>query len=334
MVLKPLRRPAAVGFIIYRFEAKEQHETGHVSSYDVIVGPPWAYLPDAEFQVQEENPFSLGEFIWTGFDYLGEPTPYGGRDNSTNGYWNDDWPSHASYFAPVDLCGFPKDRYYLYQSQWTSTPMVHVLPHWNWEGKEGQMIPVFAYTNAEEVELFINGVSAGKKVKGKDLTPIPAEYHNFEKGTFMSPYRLSWEVPYQPGSIKVVAYTDGKAVAEKEIQTAGKPAKIVLTPDRNQLTANGKDLSFMTIRIEDEAGNICPMADNLVNFAITGQGTLAAVGNGNQRSLESFQLPQIQAFSGLCLLVVKSTDQAGEIRITATSDQLKSASISLTTSSK
>ncbi|GAF02761.1 glycoside hydrolase family 2 TIM barrel-domain containing protein [Saccharicrinis fermentans] len=176
-------------------EAMPKIETNQVSSYDAIVGPPWAYPPDVEFEQQEKVERSLGEFMWTGFDYLGEPTPYGGRDNSTHGYWNDNWPSHSSYFAPVDLCGFPKDRYYLYQSQWTSKPMVHVLPHWNWQEKEGDTIPVFAYTNCDEVELFVNEKSMGRKVKGVDLTPIPAEFHFFEKGTYMSKYRLSWKVP-------------------------------------------------------------------------------------------------------------------------------------------
>ncbi len=306
-------------------------ETGHVSSYDVIYGPPWAYPPDAEFAVQGANTFSLGEFIWTGFDYLGEPTPYAGRDNHTHGYWNDDWPSRSAYFAPVDLCGFPKDRYYLYQSQWTTAPMVHVLPHWNWEGKEGQMLPVYAYTNAEEVELFVNDKSMGKKVKGKDLTPIPAEYHSFEKGIFMSPYRLSWSVPYQKGSLKVVAYTNGKEVATKEIKTAGTPTKISLSADRSTISADGKDLSFITVNIEDADGNLCPRADNLVNFKVEGKGVLAAVDNGNQRSMESFQKPYRKAFSGKCLLVVKSTNTAGGIKITASSDGLESNTINIST---
>lgn len=306
-------------------------ETGHVSSYDVIYGPPWAYPPDAEFQAQEDNPFSLGEFMWTGFDYLGEPTPYSGRDNETQGYWNADWPSHTSYFAPVDVCGFPKDRYYLYQSQWTTEPMVHVLPHWNWEGKEGEMIPVFAYTNAQEVELFVNGKSYGKKVKGKDLTAIPADFHDFKKGTFMTKYRLSWEVPYEAGEIKVIAYNQNKEVAEKVIKTAGSPAKITLIPDRSEITADGSDLSFVTIRIEDENGNLCPDANNQVSFDISGEGVLAAVGNGNQRSLESFQVPHRKAFNGLCLLVVKSTSNTGVIKVKASAEGLQESEIQIST---
>jgi beta-galactosidase len=308
-------------------EFKHRHETNHVSSHDETTGPSWAYPPDVEFDAQEKNPTSLGEFIWTGFDYLGEPTPYGGRDNATNGYWNDDWPSHASYFAPVDLCGFPKDRYYLYQSQWTTEPMVHVLPHWNWE--EGMTIPVYSYTNCEEVELFVNGKSFGKKVKGKDFTMIHCEYNGFEKGMFKSKYRLSWNVPYQKGSIKVVGYIDGKEVTSKEIKTAEAPAKVKLIADRSEINADGVDLSFITVRIEDSNGNLVPNSENLVNFKVEGAGVLEAVGNGNQASLESFKANHIKAFSGMCLAIVKSTENSGDIKITATSEGIDSETISI-----
>ncbi|WP_289039849.1 glycoside hydrolase family 2 TIM barrel-domain containing protein [uncultured Zobellia sp.] len=304
---------------------EHQKETHQVSSYDVTVGPPWAYPPDVEFDVQTENPTFLGEFMWTGFDYLGEPTPYGGRDNSTNGYWNADWPVHASYFAPVDLCGFPKDRYYLYQSQWTTEPMVHVLPHWNWEGKEGEEIPVFAYTNCDEVELIVNGKSLGKKVKGVDTTDIPAEFRGFEKGMYTSKYRLSWKVPFQPGSLRVIGYKDGKAVAEKIINTAKKASKIRLTADRSQISADGKDLSFIEVDITDTDGNLVPLADNQVQFSVEGPGILAAVGNGNSASLESFQDTKIKAFNGKCLLVIKSTEAAGNITVSATSNGLETS---------
>ncbi|QVY65994.1 beta-galactosidase GalB [Polaribacter sp. Q13] len=312
-------------------EFTEKHETNHVSSYDVIVGPPWAYAPDIEFDAQAKEPRSLGEFIWTGFDYLGEPTPYGGRDNSTNGHWNDDWPSRSSYFAPVDLSGFPKDRFYLYQSQWTTEPMVHVLPHWNWEGKEGDIIPVYAYTNCDEVELFVNGKSFGKKIKGKDFTEIPSEYHGFKKGMYKSKYRLSWNVPYQPGDIKVIAYKDGNEVASKQIKTAGTPATIELVADRTEIDADGNDLSFITVKVLDKDGNFCPLADNLINFNISGEGVLAAVGNGDQTSLASFQANNRKAFNGMCLLVVKSTENSGIINITASSDNLEYQKIAIQT---
>ncbi len=309
-----------------------KHESLEITSYDFI-GPPWAYPPDIEFEALEKTPHNLGEFIWTGFDYLGEPTPYGGKDNSTNGYWNGDWPARSSYFGAVDLCGLPKDRFYLYQSQWISSPMVHVLPHWNWEGKEGEIIPVVSYTNAEEVELFVNGQSLGKKRKGVDKTPIPINFIDWEggryKGTHLSPYRLMWEVPYKPGSLRVVAYTNGEVVAEKRIHTAGKPAKIELIPDRVSLHADGKDISFITVRITDKDGNLCPNANHLIEFSVSDLGTIAAVGNGDPATTAPFQSNQRKAFNGLCMLMVKTTKKSGTISIQATSDGLKTASTSL-----
>jgi beta-galactosidase len=314
-------------------EKYKKHESLEITSYDFI-GPPWAYPPDIEFEALEKTPENLGEFIWTGFDYLGEPTPYGGKDNSTNGYWNGDWPARSSYFGAVDLCGLPKDRFYLYQSQWTSSPMVHVLPHWNWEGKEGEIIPVVSYTNAEEVELFVNGKSLGRKRKGIDKMPIPINFIDWEggryKGTHMSPYRLMWEVPYQPGSLKVVAYNNGVAVTEKHINTAGKPAKIELIPDRDVLESDGQDISFITVRITDKDGNICPNADHLVNFSVSDLGTIAAVGNGDPATTAPFQSNKRKAFNGLCMLMVKTTKETGTIDVHATSDTLQTASVSLT----
>ena len=313
-------------------EKYEKHESLEITSYDFI-GPPWAYPPDIEFEALEKTPNNLGEFIWTGFDYLGEPTPYGGKDNSTNGYWNGDWPARSSYFGAVDLCGLPKDRFYLYQSQWTTAPMVHVLPHWNWKGRENEIIPVVSYTNAEEVELFVNGKSFGKKRKGIDKAPVPINFIDWEggryEGTFMSPYRLMWEVPYQPGSIEVVAYTNGERVAKKRINTAGDPAKIELIPDRVALHADGQDISFVTVRITDKDGNLCPNADNLVKFSVSDLGTIAAVGNGDPATMAAFQSNRRKAFNGLCMLMVKTTKKSGLITVQATSDSLQTASVSL-----
>ena len=307
-------------------EKYETHPSLHVTSYDII-GPPWAYPPDIEFHFQEKNPFVMGEFIWTGFDYLGEPTPYGGKDNSTNGYWNGHWPSKSSYFGAVDLCGFPKDRFFLYQSQWASKPMIHLLPHWNWEGMEGKEIPVYCYTNLDEAELFVNGKSMGRKVKGKDLTEIKVDFIRYEPKTFQSKYRLSWNVPYQPGTIKVVGYKNGKAVNEEVITTAGKPAKISLSVDRSEIDADGQDLAYVTVKIQDKNGNFCPLADNLVTFDIKGEGTIIGVDNGNQISVESFQGKQRKAFNGLCLAILKSTNKAGRITLKANSKSLKSTEI-------
>lgn len=309
-------------------EKYQTHESKQVTSYDLI-GPPWAYPPDMEFHFLEQNPFSMGEFIWTGFDYLGEPTPYGGKDNSTNGYWNADWPSRSSYFGAVDLCGFPKDRFFLYQSQWTTKPMIHLLPHWNWKGMEGQNIPVYCYTNCDEAELFLNGKSMGKREKGKDLTELLVKFNHYEPKTFKSKYRLSWSVPYEPGTIKVVGYKNGKAIAEKSIATAGKPARIALSVDRSTINADNVDLAYTTVRIEDKDGNLCPMADNLVNFEISGAGSVIAVDNGNAATTEPFQANYRKAFSGMCLAVIKSGKNPGEIKLIAKSKNLKSAELAI-----
>ena len=315
-------------------EKYDLHESLQITSYDII-GPPWAYPPDIEFESLEKNPNNLGEFIWTGFDYLGEPTPFGGKDNSTNGYWNGNWPARSSYFGAVDLCGLPKDRFYLYQSQWTKDPMVHVLPHWNWEGKEGENIPVFSYTNCDEVELFVNGKSFGEKIKGVDKTPIPINFIDWEggryKGDFMSPYRLSWNVPYEAGALKVVGYIDGKKVVEKEIRTAGKPVKIELIPDRNLIKSDGEDMVFVTVRILDEMGNLCPNSDNLVEFELKGEGKIVALGNGNPATTESFQSNVRKAFSGQCMAFIKATTSPGEISLIAKSNGLQETSVKIQT---
>ncbi|MDQ8192392.1 beta-galactosidase GalB [Roseibacillus persicicus] len=306
-------------------EKYKTHPSLHVTSYDLI-GPSWAYPPDIEFRFLAETPSVLGEYIWTGFDYLGEPTPYGGRDNSTNGYWNDDWPARSSSFGAVDLCGFPKDRFFLYQSQWTDVkdkPMVHLLPHWNWEGMEGRTIPVYVYTNAPEAELFLNGKSLGRKKKGADTTALKVAFNNWDEGDYNSPYRLSWDVPYQAGELKTIAYLDGKAVAEKAFQTAGSPAKLALSPDRSVIAADGSDLSFVTIRVLDQNGNFCPLANVQVNFRVDGPGELIAVDNGDSASTESFQAPTRKTFNGLALAVIRSKKgEAGAISLTATASNL------------
>ena len=194
-----------------------------------------------------------------------------------------DWPARSSYFGFVDLAGFPKDRYYLYQSQWTKTPMVHLLPHWNWKGMEGQPIPVMAYTNADEVELFLNGKSLGRKKRFAETWEMPVGANVSPEKTFASKYRRVWEVPYAPGTLKAVAYNNGKQVAVDEVHTAGEPARIVLSPDRSTITADGDDLSFVTVRIEDKDGNLCPLADNLVKFNVTGAGKIASRGQRQRR---------------------------------------------------
>jgi len=242
-------------------------------------------------------PWVAGQFLWTGFDYIGEPSPFS-------------WPSVSSYFGIVDLCGFPKDRYYLYQSQWTDKPMVHILPHWNWQGFEGKEIPVWCYSNCESVELFLNGKSLGEK-KFSDTRNLHQE----------------WKVPFTPGTLKAVAKNKGKTVGMDEIQTAGAPAKIRLTPDRTEINADGEDLSYIKVEIVDQEGLVCPNADNLVKFKIEGDGTIAGVGNGNPISHEYFKASGRKAFHGMCLAIVQSKWETGDICLSAESEGLMAAKI-------
>lgn len=274
-------------------------ESMQISSYDLI-NTGFGALPDLEFQLQDDFEWLAGQFVWSGFDYHGEPDPH---ENM--------WPAHSSYFGIIDMCGFPKDRFYLYQSQWAEDPMVHLLPHWNWEGREGQVTPVFVYTNGASAELFVNGVSQGKKEKNRGQ------------------FRLKWsEVLYQPGSIKAVAYDvkDNK-IAEKKIITASEPYQIDLIADRDKINADGADLSFITVKIKDKNNNFCPTAKNLITFKVEGAGELLAVGNGNPTSLESYQGNERSLFNGLCLLIVRSAKNAGKINITATSPGLEESNI-------
>jgi len=298
-------------------EKYEKHESLQLSSYDIIA-PPWAYCPDVEFTYQDRFPNVLGEFVWTGFDYIGEPTPYFNR-----GATQADWPARSSYFGFVDLAGFPKDRFYLYQSVWSAKPMVHLLPHWNWQGKEGQAIPVMSYSNGDEVELFLNGKSLGRKKRFAEMVELPVGTNVSADRKFQTKYRYLWQVPYEPGTLKAVAYQNGKEVASTEVHTAGPAARVKLTPDRNVIHADGDDLSFITAEIEDKDGNPVPMADNLVHFALSGPGEIAAVDNGNAATVEPFHADQRKAFNGLALLIVRSRPgQAGAIHVSATSEGL------------
>jgi beta-galactosidase len=287
-----------------------------VTSYD-IMAPPWATPPDPEFASQQKFPNVLGEFVWTGFDYLGEPTPYGSRQ---------DWPSRSSYFGIVDLCGFPKDRYYLYKSVWTGEPVLHILPHWNWSGREGQPIPVMVYTNADEVELFLNNKSIGRRKLGIDTVELPVGPNVSPSRKYVSKYRLTWQVTYAPGTLRAVGYKNGKQIATDKVPTAGVPAKIVLSPDRAAIAADGEDLSFVTVKILDRDGNFCPLADNLVRFRIEGPGKIAAVDNGNAATTEPFQADYRKAFNGMALAIVRAERaKAGSIRLSASAEGLQPA---------
>ena len=306
-------------------EKYSKHPSLQISSYDIIA-PPWAYCPDVEFAAQDADPALLGEFVWTGFDYLGEPTPYfDARDDHSN-----DWPARSSYFGMVDLAGFPKDRYYLYQSVWTAAPMVHLLPHWNWPHREGQSIPVMVYSNADEVELTINGRSLGRKRPLTEPVELPVGPNVSASLKFESKYRLLWQVPYEPGLLQAVAFRQGVEVARDTMSTAGAPARIRLLADRTTVAIGGDDLAFITVRIEDEAGHLCPLADNLVRFKVTGAGEIAAVDNGNAATVEPFHADHHKAFNGLALLIVRPrTAGAGAIQVSASAVGLAEAHLEL-----
>lgn len=266
----------------------------HCNSYDVD-SPPWGCSAETSLLALKNNPYMAGEFIWTGFDYIGEPTPYG-------------WPARSSYFGIVDLCGFPKDRYWLYQSQWTDKPVLHILPHWNWQGREGEIVPVWCYTNADSVELLLNGKSLGTK--------------SFEDTNDL---HLTWQVPYQVGVLKAVATKDGKVMAETEVKTAGRAARITLTIDRDNIKADGDDLSFVTVKVVDANGIFVPDACDLITFSVEGAGELVAVGNGDPLNHESFKGKQHRAFSGMCLAIIQSKEKPGSISVTARAQGLEPA---------
>jgi beta-galactosidase len=280
-----------------------------MSSYD-LYAPPWATPPDWEFKGQEQYPFVAGEFVWTGFDYLGEPTPY-------------DRTSRSSYFGIVDLDGFKKDRFYLYQAHWRPDfPMAHILPHWTWPERAAQTVtnadgsatnrpglvtPVMVYTSGDSAELFLNGKSLGLKKKG--------QYD----------YRLRWDdVVYQPGTLKVVAYKNGKKWATDEVKTTSPASKLTLQPDRAKITADGKDLSYVTVTVADKSGLLVPRSKNHIKFDIAGPGEIVAVDDGDPTNLEPMQAKEHDAFNGLALVIVRAT-QPGKITLTAHADGLKTA---------
>lgn len=312
---------------VYKFPVERQsmkmYDDHQASSYDVE-HCGWSNLPEDDFIWHNDKEFCIGEFVWTGFDYIGEPTPY-----------YSDWPSHTSLFGIVDLAGLPKDRYYLYRSHWNSEEeTLHILPHWNWEGREGEVTPVFVYTNYPSAELFINGKSQGVRTKDMSVTvENSADEESAKNFKRQSRYRLMWmDTKYEPGTVKVVAYDkDGKAVAEKEICTAGKPHHIELVADRQTIAADGRDLSFVTVRVVDKDGNLCPNAQELVKFKVKGEGWYRAGANGDPSSLELFHEPQMHVFNGMMTAVVQSTDKAGEITLEATMRGVKKAKIKIQT---
>jgi beta-galactosidase len=264
------------------------------SAYDNC-SAPWGSTHEETLKELLKYDFASGMYIWTGFDYIGEPTPY-------------PWPARSSYFGIIDLAGFPKDVYYLYQSLFTARPVLYIFPHWNWTA--GQTIDVWAYyNNADEVELFLNGKSLGvKKKQGDDL-------------------HVMWRVSYAPGVLKAVSRKNGKKVLEKIINTAGAPASIVLTADRKNINADNADLSFVTVKVVDKNGNVVPDADNLVSFTVSGNGTIAGTDNGSPVSVESFKAGKRKAFNGMCLAVIQSNGKPGTISLKASAAGLEPASV-------
>ena len=274
--------------------------------------------PEQLWKFVHMHDYVIGDFMWTGIDYLGEAF----------------WPFKNWNFGVLDLCGFKKDGYYFYQSQWTKKPMLHLFPHWNWKGREGQIIPVLCYTNCNEVELFLNGKSYGEK-----RMEFPRQGHSGAWNKYANPVvnpttadlHLEWDVPYEPGTLKAVGKIDGKVVCTEEIHTAGQPAGIKLIANRDTLNADKRDVSIVKVEIIDSSGNIVPTADNLVQFSIKGEGKIIGVGNGNPLDHDSFKASQRKAFNGVCLAIIQSTNDKGQIKLDADSPGLKNASVKIIT---
>lgn len=299
---------------VYKFPVEVSHDKtypdGQCSSYDTEYCP-WSNIPEDDFMAMDDYSYTIGQFVWTGFDYLGEPSPY-----------DTYWPSRSSYFGICDLAGLPKDRYYLYRSIWNKEDhTTHLLPHWTWTGREGQVTPVYCYTDCPTAELFVNGKSQGKISKNKA-----------EK---MDRYRLRWnDVVYEPGEIKVVTYdAKGNKVGEAVTRTAGKASNLKLTADRTSLRADGDDMAFVTVEMTDADGNLVPNADSQLDFAVSGAGTFQAACNGDATSLEVFTNPTMKLFSGKLVVLVRSTKNAGKMTLTVT-DKANGLSSTIELSSK
>lgn len=270
----------------------KEYPNGQCNSYD-LDHPWWSNLPDDDWRLQDDFDWTIGEFVWTGFDYLGEPSPY-------DAYW----PSRSSYYGIVDLAGLPKDRYYLYRSHWNKdSHTIHLLPHWTWPDRKGKVTPVYCYTDYPSAELFVNGKSQGK------ITKDPT--------TRLDRYRLRWrDVVYEPGEIKVVVYDEnGKKAGEKTVKTAGKPKRLQLDADRSVLNADGNDLAFITVSLVDKNGTLLPDADDDLQFSVEGAGTFRGVCNGDATSLQVMTKPQMKLFHGQLVVVVQATETAGDITL-------------------
>lgn len=302
-----------------RLRANATYDDHQCSGYDLEYCW-WSNTPDHDFANADDHEWEIGQFVWTGFDYLGEPSPY-----DTNA-----WPSHSSVFGIIDLASLPKDRFYLYRSLWNHRERtLHVLPHWTWPGHEGQVVPVFAYTDAPEAELFINGKSQGIQHK---YTREEAQAAKEAGDTLwlQRRYRLMWnDVRYEPGEVKVVAHYPDGTRSEQVVRTAGRPHHLELVPDRSRIAADGEDLAYVTVRVCDKDGNLIPDAAHLVRFKVTGAGRFRAAANGDASNLDLFHLPQHHAFAGQLTALVQAADRAGSITLEATAKGLKKATITL-----
>ncbi len=284
------------------------HPDNQSNSYD-NESCSWSNTPDIDFVMDDDREWVLGQFVWTGFDYLGEPSPYD----------TDAWPSHSSYFGIIDLASLPKDRYYFYRSKWnTEQPTLHVLPHWTWPDRKGKVTPVYVYTSYPEAELFVNGVSQGRKAK--------------DASSLIDRYRLRWnDVVYQPGEIRVVAYdAAGNPAEERTVRTAGKPAALRIEANRSEIAADGDELVYFTVTAVDSKGNPVPDASNLVKFTVTGAGTFEATANGDATCILPFQNPEMKLFSGAATAIARSAKTPGTLTIKATAKGLKPAQATVT----
>jgi len=301
---------------VYKFPVtvsdKNVYPDGQCSSYDTEYCS-WSNLPESDFMAQDDKDYTIGQFVWTGFDYLGEPTPY-----------DTYWPSRSSYFGICDLAGLPKDRYYLYRSVWNHRDhTVHLLPHWTWPGREGKVTPVMCYTDYDEAELFVNGKSQGRRHKTGRMSVSATAGKLVEKmgkeitDSLLSRYRLMWDsVVYEPGELKVVVYDkNGKAAGEETVRTAGAPAALSLTADKDTLLADGNDLSYITVALTDKDGNICPDAADDIHVEVSGAGTFQGICNGDATSLERFTEPHMHLFHGMLVATVRSEHKPGTITV-------------------
>ena len=297
------------GVYMFPVESKAgaMYDNHQSSSYDLEYCY-WSNIPDLDFAADDDVPWMIGQFVWTGFDYLGEPTPYD----------TDAWPNHSSVFGIIDLASLPKDRFYLYRSKWnTNDATLHVLPHWNWKGREGKVTPVFVYTSYPKAELFVNGKSQGIREKNDS--------------TVLNRYRLMWnEVKYAPGELRVVAYdAQGNKAAEKVVKTAGKPHHLVATVNHSTLAADGEDLAYVTVQVADRDGNLVPTDSRLVKFSVTGAGEFLATANGDPTCLLPFQGKEMTLFSGALTAIVKAGKQPGSITFTAKAAGVKPATVTI-----